>query len=108
MRGHAFHNHVIERAAQLFRQGGFTVDLECPMKLPDGRTAFVDLLASRGGVTIACEVETTPRHALFNACKVLSLGVTLWIIAPTRQVRASIVNKCRQLIGENRFCILLL
>ncbi len=93
MRGGAFHNLLVAEAVSVFDRHGFETVPECPVRLPDGRTDFVDLLATRDTTVIACEIETTPRNALFNIRRADAARLPLFVIVPTRAVRATV---CRQ------------
>ena len=86
LRGGGFHNLLVQRAAAVFEAQGFSVTPECPFQLPDGRTDFLDLLATRGSRLIACEVETTPRNALWNLEQAARLGLPLFVVVPNRTV----------------------
>ena len=55
-----------------------------------GVTTYFDLFARKGPLIIACEIETTCRHALENLGKAQVIGIPLWIIVPTRRIRQQI------------------
>ncbi len=95
MRGGPLHNYLVARAGDVFSADGFEVRMECPLHLDDGRIDFVDLLASRGGCVVACEVETTARHVLINIDKARALALPLLIIVPNRKVYRAVVGKVR-------------
>jgi hypothetical protein len=92
LRGGGFHNMLVARSALAFQRAGYTTILECPQRLADGRTNFIDILASRGANVIACEVETTVRYVTVNAEKAGQLALPLWIIVPDRIVRAEVIR----------------
>jgi len=92
MRGAAFHNRIAEEAKMLFSNHGWQVHTEYRYR-NNGIITYLDLLAIRGNHKIACEVETTPRHAIDNAIKALSAGISLWIIVPSRTLRRQIEQK---------------
>ena len=89
MRGGVFHNKIVEEAKTIFNNHGWQAYTEYRYRC-NGITTYLDLLAVRGSKKIACEVETTARHAVDNAVKALSAGVDLWIIVPSRTL-------CRQI-----------
>lgn len=90
VRGGLFHNRLVLDIATWVRAAGFQVEIESPRQLPDGGWDFVDALARRGAITLAIEVETTPRYALVNARKALLSGLPLWVVVPSRSVRQAI------------------
>lgn len=96
IRGDTGHNFVAASVRDAFSQSGFDVALECPIRLPDGRRDFVDVLAWKPGCTIACEVETTPRHAAENARKAIIAGLPLWIVTPNWKVRAAVARTLKR------------
>lgn len=96
MRGGTLHNFVVQEAREVFVLFGFDTAIECPVDLVDGRRNFVDLLATRGRHTIACEVETTPRYVLTNVAKARALGLRLWILTPNRGVMDAVTGKLRR------------
>jgi hypothetical protein len=97
MRGKAFHNHLAAQVARDFLRAGFGVWAEYGLRLPDGQTDFVDVLAGREGATIACEVETTARHVLENVAKAQALQLTLWVVVPNRQIWSAVARKVRKI-----------
>lgn len=88
MRGGEFHNKIVEETKTIFNNHGWQVYTEYRYR-KHNITTYLDLLAVRGDKQIACEVETTARHAVDNAAKALSAGLDLWIIVPSRKL-------CRQ------------
>lgn len=110
MRGECFHNFLVEKSALGFQEVGFSTTLECPVHLRDGRIDFIDILAIKGAIKIACEVETTPRYVLVNVEKALALALPVWIVVPTRSIEKVIERKLLQALPEphrSRICILL-
>lgn len=102
MRGGAFHNKIAEEAKAIFCTHGWQVYTEYRYRC-NGTTTYLDLLAIKGKQKIACEVETTIRHAVDNAVKALSVGVELWIIAPSRALSRQIERKLESsVVAENR------
>jgi hypothetical protein len=97
LRGKAFHSHLAAQVARDFLRAGFRVWPEYGLRLSDGRRDFVDLLAGREGVTIACEVETTARHVLENVAKAQALRLTLWIVVSNRKVASAVARKVRKM-----------
>lgn len=92
MRGKAFHNQIAEEVKTVFNGHGWQVSTEHRYR-KNGITTFFDLFAVKGNKRIACEVETTIRHAVDNALKAQATGVALWIIVPTRALRRQIEHK---------------
>lgn len=110
VRGRSFHNCLVEGAATTLGAAGFAVAAEWPLRLADGRTDFVDLLATRGPVSMACEIETTPRNAAANARKAIGLGLPLLIIVPDRGVRDAVICRLGRVVSgaeQGRVFILL-
>ena len=93
MRGGLFHNHLVSQAAVIFREAGCVVRCEQALTLKGGQKVFVDLLACRAGLVLAGEVETTARHAGRAGAKARSLNVPVWLIVPSRRVRAELLRK---------------
>ncbi len=87
MRGKVFHNLLVDQAAGVFRDHWFSAEREKPLRLPDGRLDFLDILAVRGPLTVGCEIETTPRYVRVNADKARALGLPLFIVVPARRLR---------------------
>jgi UDP-3-O-acyl-N-acetylglucosamine deacetylase len=94
MRGGAFHNKIVEEAKTIFNNNGWQVYTEHRYR-KHSITTYLDLLAVRGDKQLACEVETTSRHAVDNAAKALLAGLDLWIIVPSRTLRRQIEHKLR-------------
>ena len=95
MRGDGFHNHLVRSAERLFIAAGFETATEHRMVLPDGRVDYIDLLAWRDRMQIACEVETTPRYVAVNVAKAAALGLPLLVLAPTRAVHRAVLHRLR-------------
>ena len=89
MRGGTFHNKIVEDAKTIFNNHGWQIHTEYRYR-KNGITTYLDMLAVRRNKKIACEVETTSRHAVDNTVKALSAGLDLWIIVPSRTL-------CRQI-----------
>ena len=108
-----FHNHLVQQAATIFKDAGLLVHLEYPIKLPDGRTNYVDLFITRDWdipTTCVCEVETTPRYVLVNVEKALALKLPLCVIVPDRKLKTSIESKVQKVFPEgdlHHVCFLL-
>jgi hypothetical protein len=94
MRGKAFHNKIAKEAETIFNSHGWQVYTEHRYH-KNGVTTYFDLFAIKGSHTIACEVETTVRHAIDNAFKAQTAGVALWVIVPTRSLRRQIERKLK-------------
>jgi hypothetical protein len=94
MRGKAFHNKIAEDAKTIFNSHGWRVFTEHRYR-KNSMTTYFDLLAVKGSQAIACEVETTVRHAIDNAFKAQTTGVTLWVIVPTRKLHRQIERKLK-------------
>ncbi len=92
VRGGAFHNKIVEEVRGVFLSYGWEVETEsCCQR--NGITTFFDVYAVKGDVEIACEVETTARHAIDNARKAEAVGIHAWFVVPTRKLQRQIV--CR-------------
>ena len=92
MRGALFHNTITDQAKAIFIRHSWQVHTEYRY-CDNGTTTFLDLLAVRADCRIACEVETTVRHAVDNAVKALATGITLWVIVPSRRLRRQVERK---------------
>ena len=86
MRGALFHNSIVKQAKAIFIRHGWQIHTECRYR-NNGTMTYLDLLAVRNDYEIACEVETTARHAVDNAAKALAAGVSFWVIVPSRRLR---------------------
>ena len=92
VRGGAFHNKIVEEVRAVFLSCGWGGETEfCCQR--NGITTFFDVYAVKGDVEIACEVETTARHAIDNARKAEAVGIHVWFVVPTRKLQRQIV--CR-------------
>ena len=92
VRGGAFHNKIVEEVREVFLFYGWEVETEfCCQR--NGITTFLDVYAVKGDVEIACEVETTTRHAIDNARKVEAVGIYVWFVVPTRKLQRKIVRR---------------
>ena len=94
MRGKAFHNRIAEEAKTIFSNHHWQVYTEHRYR-KNGITTYLDLFAVKGKQAIACEIETTIRHAIDNALKAQAVGLVLWIIVPTRTLRRQIERKLK-------------
>ena len=54
---------------------------------------YLDLFATKAGLVIGFEIETTDRHVLDNIRKAELVGIPLWIIVPNRKVLKSVTNR---------------
>lgn len=89
MRGNPFHNKLVKDAECIFSEFGWKTCTEQVFRI-GGTTTYFDLFARDGPLEIACEIETTSRHAVDNLRKAQAVGMPLWIIVPTRGVRQQI------------------
>ena len=94
MRGKTFHNQIADETKAIFSNHRWKVYTEHRYR-KNGITTYLDLFAIRDDQAIACEVETTSRHAVDNALKAQVVGVVLWIIVPTRTLRRQIEHKLK-------------
>ena len=94
MRGKAFHNKMAADAKTIFSSHCWQVYTEHRYK-KDAVTTYFDLFAVKDDHAIACEIETTARHALDNAVKARAVGVDLWIIVPSRTLLRRIERKLK-------------
>lgn len=94
MRGKAFHNRIVEEAKMILSNHGWQVCTEHRCR-KNGITTYLDLFAVKGNQAVACEIETTSRHAIDNALKAQIAGIVLWIIVPTRTLRRQIEHKLK-------------
>lgn len=101
MRGKAFHNRIAEEAKTILCMHGWQVHTEHRYR-KNGMTTYLDLFAVKGDKSIACEIETTSRHAIDNALKAQTAGLVLWIIVPTRTLRRQIERRLESsAVAEN-------
>ncbi len=89
MRGGNFHNKMVKDAESTFRDYRWKTFLEKRYCSKNVITYF-DLYATKDSKHIACEIETTCRHAIDNLLKAQMAGVPLWIIVPTRNMKKKI------------------
>ena len=94
MRGNPFHNKLVEDAEYIFSEFGWKTCTEQVFRI-GSTTTYFDLFARDGPLKIACEIETTSRHAVDNLRKAQAIGMPLWIIVPTRGVRQQIQRSLR-------------
>ncbi len=97
MRGDLFHNTLVKDAEAVFSGFGWQIDTE-RMVCAKGVTTYFDLFAWTGSLAMACEIETTCRHALDNLRKAQAIEIPLWIIVPTRRIRQQI----QRLLGTEK------
>lgn len=89
MRGDLFHNKLVKDAEAVFGELDWQTDTE-RMVCTKGVTTYFDLFAWTDSLIMACEIETTCRHALGNFRKAQATEIPLWIIVPTRRIRQQI------------------
>jgi len=89
MRGNPFHNKLVKDAERIFSDLGWQTDTE-QMFCVDGITTYFDLFARASLLQVACEIETTCRHAIDNLKKAQAIRMPLWIIVPTRRIQRQI------------------
>ncbi|MHC4680118.1 MAG: hypothetical protein ACYTEK_15635 [Planctomycetota bacterium] len=94
MRGDLFHNRLTQKARTTFEHFRWRVSIEHRFQANETTTYF-DLLAVNGHHNLACEIETTPRHAMDNAQKAQAVGIPLWFVVPTRKVKRQIADKLK-------------
>lgn len=97
MRGNLFHNMIVQKARTVFVRLNWQVHTEYGVQINRTKYYF-DLLAIKGRYKIACEIETTSRHAIDNALKARLVDYPFWFIVPTLKVKWEIVNKLKKLI----------
>lgn len=103
MRGGAFHNMIVATTRDIFIRSGWHAYTEYPYQSNRVRT-YLDLFAIRGGDRLACEIETTARHAVDNAVKAQVVNVPLWIVVPSRKIQRQITHKLQtqNLVSHNQ------
>lgn len=92
MRGARFHNELARRAKELFELSGWHVQMEKRIQDNDV-TTYIDLYATQAGRVLACEIETTDRHALDNAHKAIAVDLALCFVVPTLGLKRCIMRK---------------
>jgi hypothetical protein len=97
LRGGDFHNMLVSQVAELYRSRGFETRLEHPLRLPDGRIDYVDLLVRTHDCLLLVEVETTPRYVVVNVEKARVAELPLVIVAPNRKVRRQVAAQLQRL-----------
>ena len=100
MRGKEFHNMIAAKVGAICKTDGWNVYAEHPYR-KDSIITYLDLLIVKNGKQIACEIETTPRHAIDNAAKAMLVGIDLWIIVASRKVRNQINRKLISTLPPN-------
>ncbi len=96
MRGKLFHNMIVQKAKVVFTEHNWQVQTECCIKKA-GTNYYFDLLATKGRYEIACEIETTRRHAIDNALKASIVDIQLWFVVPTQNIRKQIADKLKRI-----------
>ena len=96
MRGNLFHNMIVQKAKVVFTEHNWQVQTECCIIKAETHYCF-DLLATKGRYEIACEIETTRRHAIDNALKASIVDIPLWFIVPTRNIKNQIADRLKKL-----------
>ena len=96
MRGKLFHNMIVQKTKAVFTEHTWQVQTECCIKKA-GTNYYFDLLAIKGQYKVACEVETTRRHAIDNALKASIVDIPLWFIVPTRNIKNQIADRLKKL-----------
>ena len=96
MRGKLFHKMIVQKAKAVFTEHNWQVQTECCIKKA-GTNYYFDLLATKGRYEIACEIETTRRHAIDNALKASIVDIPLWFVVPTQNIRKQIADKLKKL-----------
>jgi len=99
MRGKPFHNKLVKDVEYLFSEFGWETDTERRFCI-GGITTYFDLFARDGPLKVACEIETTCRHAIDNLKKSQAVGMPLWIIVPTRSIRQQVQRS----LGNKMVC----
>jgi hypothetical protein len=94
MRGDPFHNRLAEKARTTFEHFRWRVSTEHRFQA-NGTTTYFDLFAENRRHKLACEIETTARHAMDNAQKAQAVGIPLWFVVPTRKVKRQIADKLK-------------
>ena len=92
MRGKAFHNLMVKKTQTLFGYHGWQVYTEYRCRR-NGITTYFDLFAVKENRKIACEIETTVRHAMDNIVKALAMDICLWVIVPTHSICRQVKQK---------------
>lgn len=93
LRGHAFHNLLVKKAAEIFTWQGFVVYAEFPFPTVARQRNFVDLVVCWEKSVLLCEIETSARHVTENAAKAQIVNLPLWVIVPNRNVQLAVAKK---------------
>ncbi len=96
MRGKVFHNTLANRAKNIFQGLNWRVRNEYRYQ-KNGITTYFDVYATKDNKMIACEIETTSRHAIDNINKALTVEVDIWVIVPTKNLLCRINNKLNRM-----------
>lgn len=92
MQGDPLHNYVGNETEGTLTSLDWRVWLEfCVRK--ETITNYMDIFATKAGLAIGFEIETTARHVLDNCRKAELVGIPLWIIVPNKRVLKSVTNK---------------
>lgn len=87
---------IVQKAKAVFTEHTWQVQTEYCIKKA-GTNYYFDLLAIKGQYKVACEVETTRRHAIDNALKASIVDIPLWFIVPTRNIKNQIADRLKKL-----------
>jgi hypothetical protein len=96
MRGDPLHNLTVEKTETPLSRFFKEVYLEYKCSR-NGVTTYFDCFARQNHFVLACEIETTARHGVDNAVKAAAVGVPLWIIVPTNNVKEQLQHKLKPL-----------
>ncbi len=96
MRGDPLHNMMAHGTG--ITLGYFFTEVSSEHKYgKNGVVTYLDLFARQNGFVLACEIETTARHAVDNAIKAAVVDIPLWIIVPTNNVKMKLLRKLKSL-----------
>ena len=96
MRGKTLHNLTADKTGMTLSRFFREVNPEHKYSR-NGVTTYFDLFARQNGFVLACEIETTARHGVDNAVKAAAVGVPLWIIASTGEIKKRLSHKLKPL-----------
>ena len=86
MRGNLFHNYLVQQTKMVLIAFGWQVYPEYCIQR-NGVITYFDLLANKDHFLLGLEIETTARHIIDNAVKANAVGIDVWFILPTRNLR---------------------
>lgn len=95
MRGKLFHNMIVQKARAVFICLNWQVYTEHGVEI-NGTKYYFDLIAIKEQYKVACEVETTRRHAIDNALKASIVDIPLWFVIPTQDIKRQIADKLKK------------